>query len=138
MAAKESPVTLIATCGGSPLPVQGSLTVDGPEGKEVEALGTTAPGGTMTLTLGAVPAGKVWRIRQVEVTTRAYAAFSAKIGGGEIASGKTNPATPTVVLPLGTWLPALSGQALTVVIEQATGAAVTVGCRFHYTEHPAP
>lgn len=114
------------------------IVIDGAQGAEVEALATTVPGGTATLTPGTVPAGKVWRIRQVEVTSRAYAAFSAKIGGGEIAAGKTNPATPTVVVPLGTWLPALAGQALTVEVEQTNGPAVAVGCRFYYTEHPAP
>jgi len=137
MAAKESPVTVIATCEGAPLPVAivGTVTMDFP-GPALLLAGaaTSTPGVAQTLVSAVVPGGKTWRIRRVEVVSRAHATFSARIDGTEFESGKTNPATPTVALDLPVWVGAAAGQLVELLYEQTNAPAVPVECRIHYTD----
>lgn len=127
----ESPVTQISMSeSGNPLvvePVGPALRLDGGE------LATT-PGTVQDLLVFTVPASTTWRLRNLEVISRAYGFFDLLIGGVSVKDGKTGPAQPTVIMPISPYLEATAGQEVKVTFKQESGPIVPVEARIYYTD----
>lgn len=139
----ESPVTVVSGCGGGPVPVSidaGSITVQVDEAGPALWLaggGTSTPGTPQTFISAVVPVGKEWRLRQVDVRSRAHATFSATVDSVEFDSGRTGPADANVSDELAIWVKASAGQTVALVYDQPLVPPVPVEARILYTEHTA-
>lgn len=134
--ALESPVVQVSLLQAAPLVVTGALVVEepGPALSLKSGEVSTTPGTTQTLISEVVPPGKTWRIRGVEVVSRAYGAFTATIATASFKVGKTGPAEPTVMMPCRPYEIAEAGQVVALDFLQAQGPVVPVEARIYYTE----
>lgn len=133
--ALESPVIEIATSTPITVTIPDPVNVEFPgPALFLEATADSTPGTPQDFITQVVPINKLWKLRRVEVVSRAYAEFKVTLDGDIIKEGKTSPNETTVSLPFDPWVSAVNPSEIKVVYDQTSGPAVPVTTRLYYTE----
>jgi hypothetical protein len=88
--------------------------------------GISTPGTPITAISEVCPAGKLWKVLEALVVSRAYSSFSVNRDALAIGAGKNGPASENVTF---TWKPYASvaeGETIEVVYTQIIGPAVDI------------
>lgn len=127
----ESPVQIITVASNTlPMPIE----TPGPALQFVSSPGLTSTPSTLQTLINQTPSGTtVWRLRRVELISRAYAVWQVKIGSTVLHVAKTGPAESNIFIPIEPWEQVAAPNALTVTYEQDTGPSVPIEARAIYT-----
>lgn len=119
----------------------GSVFITDPVGPE-KRIGSgeieTTPGTPQDLFTATVPTGETWKLRSLEVISRAYGEFDLLVGGVSVKDGKTGAAVPTVAMAMSPYIEVPEGVEIKVTFSQASGPVVPVEARIYYTDFVAP
>lgn len=133
--ALESPVVQVASASPLVVTIPDPVKIEFPgPGLILSGTATSTPGVPQTLIMAIPTAGKTWKLRRVEMISRAYGAFYVTINAVKIKEGKTSPTETTVSLPVEPWKPATSVDTIELVYSQDTSPALPVIARIYYTE----
>ena len=100
----------------------------------LEASSTSTPTILQTLISVTPTAGKLWKLRRVEMVSRGYSDFTVLVGGQIKKQGKTSPTESTVSLPFEPWVPAVAPELIEMTYQQDSGPALPIIARIYYTE----
>lgn len=133
--ALESPVMQITPTGVVPVSLVSSVNVEYPgPALHFEFNGTSTPGTPQTLITQVVTLGYLWKLRRIEMISRAYSDFRVLLNADIVKTGKTSPAESTVSLPFDPWISLINPSTVSIVYDQVDGPVLDITARLYYTQ----
>lgn len=134
----DLPAVLVTFPGSMPVTITNTVNVETP-GPSLfkEGLANSTPNVPQTLIsvpINTVPVGKTWRIRRIEVISRAYSVSTAYKNAAIIKKVYNSPVESTVSLSVEPWEVIAPGDTLSLVYDQTDGPIVPITARIYYTE----
>lgn len=136
----ESPVLSISTVDPLSVEITNRVDVEDPGPAlyfEFDGLAVHSP--TPQLLINeTIAAGQSYRLRRVEVITRAFTSFSVLVNSERVKYGKTSASESTVSLPFEPWVAVGAGDIIQLLLDQPDGPDVSVTVRIYYTDNTTP
>jgi hypothetical protein len=95
----------------------------------------STPGSAQDLLTVPGVSGMEWRLRRIELVSRAYSVWTLKKDAGVIKTGYTSPAESAPSVPIEPWEKIVFGNTVVVTYSQDNGPILPVYARVFYTEH---